>query len=184
MPLQKIWFQSNIEYAVFFFGKSSVGINGFHDVARVMNTYLTATPNNALSVEKIRSDFQISTRNLCQTYSLVLTVGSEPTCTNWEIKTNLTFLLRSLDTNSIFCQYNSSDITIRTSACYYSGVYYNVIIESGNVPIGLIQKLTFLNKWIKLQAKFIIIASLNLVYVVVRDVEKKNSLFVILQYQN
>ena len=48
-----------------------------------MDTYLTTTPNNALPVEKIsRSNFQISTRNLCQTYSLALTAVLEPTCTN------------------------------------------------------------------------------------------------------
>ena len=83
---------------------------------------------------------------------------SQPTCTNLEIKTNLTFPLGSLDTNSILCRYNSTDITIRTSACDDSGVYYIVIIESENVTIEFIQELTFPNKWIKLQSKTSIIA--------------------------
>ena len=63
-----------------------------------------------------------------------------------------------MDTNSILCQYNSTDITIRTTACDDSGVYYAVIIESENVTTEFIQELTFPNKWIKLQSKTSIIA--------------------------
>ena len=100
-------------HVFFSLGKAHVRINGFHDVPWVTDTYPTDTPNSALLVEKIStSDFQISPRNLCQTYSLALTVVSQPTWTNLEIKINLTFPLRSLDTNSIVGQYNSTDITI------------------------------------------------------------------------
>ena len=160
-------------------GKALVTTYGFYNIPEVMDTYITATPNNALSVEKIsKFAFQISTQNICQTYSLALTVVSQPTCTNWEIKANLTFPVRSVDTSSILCQYNSTDITIRTSACDDSGVYYTVIIESENVTIEFIQELTFPNKWIKLQSKTSIIAFIKSYFVVVRDVEKKKSLFI------
>ena len=136
------------------FGKANVTISGnFYDIPEVKNTYLTATPKNTLSVQKInRFDFQISTRNLCQTYGLALTVVSEPTCTNWEIKKRLTFPLNGSNA-SIFCQYNGIDITIRTSACDEVGVYYTVIIENENITTEFIQELTFPNKWIKLQSK-------------------------------
>ena len=141
------------------FGKAHVTIGNFGKVPSVSRTYLTATPKNTLSVQQINAnDFLISTSDLCQTYTLALTVVSHPTCTNWEIKTNLTFPLRILDANSIFCQYNSTNITIRTSACDDSGVYYTVIIESENVTTEFIQELTFPNKWIKLQSKTRIIA--------------------------
>ena len=141
------------------FGKANVTISGnFHDIPEVKDTYLTATPKNTLSVQKINGfDYQISTRNLCQTYSLALTVVSEPTCTNWEIKTSLTFPLNSSNA-SILCQYNSTNITIRTSARDEVGVYYTVIIESENITTEFIQELTFPNKWIKLQSKTSIIA--------------------------
>ena len=58
-----------------------------------------------------------------------------------------------MDISSILCQYNSTDIMIRTTACDDAGVYYTVIIESENVRTEFIQKLTFPNKWIKLQSK-------------------------------
>ena len=136
------------------FGKANVTISGnFYDIPEVKNTYLTTTPKNTLSVQKInRFDFQISTRNLCQTYGLALTVVSEPTCTNWEIKKRLTFPLNGSNA-SIFCQYNGIDITIRTSARDEVGVYYTVIIENENITTEFIQELTFPNKWIKLQSK-------------------------------
>ena len=141
------------------FGKANVKISGnFYDIPEVQDTYLTATPKNTLSVQKINKfDFQISTRNLCQTYSLALTVVSQPTCTNWEIKKRLTFPL-NVSNASIFCQYNSTDLTIRTSARDEVGVYYTVIIESESIPTEFTQELTFPNKWIKLQSKTSIIA--------------------------
>ena len=140
------------------FGKALLTINGFYyNIPQVKNTYLTATP--PLSVEKIsKFAFQIATQNMCQTYSLAVTVVSIPTCTNWEIKTNLTFPLRSLDTSSILCQYNTTDITIRSSACGDSGVYCTVIIEGENITTEFIQESTLPNKWTKLQSKTSVIA--------------------------
>ena len=135
-------------------GKVDVKIEGFYNIPKLEKTNLIATPSNTSSVKRISNkQFQVSASDLCQTYNLTVTVESKPTCTNWKIKSNVTFPLESNDSIIRSCQYNHTIISINTSAENDARVYYTLNFEDEQCIRNVAKELTCPAKRMKIQSK-------------------------------
>ena len=135
-------------------GKVDVKIEGFYDIPELKKTNVIATPGNTSSVKSINKEqFQVSVSDLCQTYHLTVTVESEPTCTNWKIKSNVTFPLESNDPITLSCQYNHTIISINTSAENDARIYYILNFEDEACNRNVTKELTCPAKGMKIQSK-------------------------------
>ena len=135
-------------------GKVDVKIEGFYNIPKLEKTNLIATPSNTSSVKRISNkQFQVSASDLCQTYNLTVTVESKPTCTNWKIKSNVTFPLESNDSIIRSCQYNHTIISINTSAENDARVYYTLNFEDQHCEKNVTKELTCPVKGMKIQSK-------------------------------
>ena len=135
-------------------GKVDVNIEGFHNIPELKKTNVIAIPSNTSSVKIIsKKQFQVSASDLCQTYNLTVTVESKPICTNWKIKSNLTFPLESDDPIILSCQYNHTTISINTSAENDSRVYYNLNFEDKQCKRNVAKELTCPATRMKIQSK-------------------------------
>ena len=135
-------------------GKVDVNIEGFHNIPELKKTNVIAIPSNTSSVKIIsKKQFQVSASDLCQTYNLTVTVESKPICTNWKIKSNLTFPLESDDPITLLCQYNHTTISINTSAENDSRVYYNLNFEDKQCKRNVAKELTCPATRMKIQSK-------------------------------
>ena len=144
-------------------GKADVNIEGFYKVPQLKETYLIASPNNTLHVTKnSRTQYQVSASDLCQTYNLTLTVESLPTCTNWKIKSNVTFPLEINDTNILSCHYNYTTTMISISAENDSRVYYILKFEYEQFKRNVTKELTVPTKLMKIEFKTNITAFIKL----------------------
>ena len=135
-------------------GKVDVKIEGFHNIPKLEKTNLIATPSNTSSVKRISNkQFQVSASDLCQTYNLTVTVESKLTCTNWKIKSNVTFPLESKDSIIRSCQYNHTIISINTSAENDARVYYTLNFEDDQCITNVAKELTCQAERMKIQSK-------------------------------
>lgn len=151
---KKFDFDQKLDEEFLQLGKADVKINKFCRSPKVTKTELVATPNNTSNVTKISNDkFQISVSDLCQTYHLTVRLESDPTFTNWKIKSSITFPLNIDHTNILSCQYNQTTIKIKTSAEYDSQVYYILSFGDEQCKRNVTKELTCLTKRMKIQSK-------------------------------
>ena len=146
-------------------GKVHVQIEEFYDFPKVEETDLFATPTNTSKVKKQKNskkEFEVLLYDLCQTYNLTLRVKSLPTCTNWKIESNVKLPLRSVDTNTFFCQYNHTTIKINASPENDSQVYYNLSFGNQQFQGNVAKELTFPMERMKIKSKLNITAFVKL----------------------